>query len=94
MPREKTVNLCTIRKPIIVISGLVFLYDLFFIYNSLFHKRWPTAEKMKELGGTYPIVSFWIGTILILLILIAFQVGLGYLTYKAWAAKSHQSQAV
>jgi len=92
IPKEKNFNLKPIRTPITVISGLILVYDYFFIYNLIFHYSFPTAENMGELiWGKYPIVSFWIGTVLILTILIAFQIGLGYLTYKAWSSKSHQS---
>jgi hypothetical protein len=95
IPKKKNYNLKPIRTPITIILGLIFLYDYFFIYNIMFHYSLPNAESMGELvWGNYPIISYWIGTILILAILIAFQVGLGYLTYKAWSSKSHQSQAV
>jgi len=98
IPKAKKNSLKLIRKPITIISGLVFVYNLFFI-RALFDRFWPTAKTMEEIRGiypgvTYPIMSYWIGTILILAILIAFHVGLGYLTYKAWSSKSHQSQTV
>jgi len=98
IPKAKKNSLKPIRKPITIISGLVFVYDLFFI-RALFDRFWPTAKTIEEIrginpGATYPIMSYWIGTILILAILIAFQVGLGYLTYKAWFSKSHQPQTV
>jgi len=89
IPKGKRAVLTPIRAPITIISILVFVYDLFFVYRALFDKSWPIAQNMEE-WGYYPIVSFWIGTILILAILISFQVGLGYLTYKAWFSKSHQ----
>jgi len=53
-----------------------------FIYNTLFHKGWPATEEGEMLEG-FLIVSYWVGEILILLILIAFQTGLGILTYRA-----------
>jgi len=93
IPKEKIICLKPIRTPITIISGLVFAYDLFFIY-ALFDRFYPTAETMEEIEGSYPIISYWVGTILILAILIAFQIGLGYLTYKAWASKSREKQAV
>jgi len=88
VPKRKIIDLKTIRTPITIISGLVFIYDLFFIYNVLFHMSWPTAGKIEETGVDYPIMSFLVGEILILLILITFQIGLGRLTYRAWVSKS------
>jgi len=94
IPKENNFNLNPIRTPITIICGLVFVYDLFFIYNIMFHYSLPTAKNMGELvWRNYPIISFWLGTTLILVILIAFQVGLGYLTYKAWISKTNQPQA-
>jgi len=91
VPKEKLVNLKAIRTPTTIISGLVFMYDLFFIYNTLFHKGWPATEEGEALEG-FPFVSYWVGEILILLILIAFQTGLGILTYRAWVTKPRQPQ--
>ena len=88
VPKRKIIDLKPIRTPITIISGLVFIYDLFFIYNALFHMSWPTNGKFEEMGVNYPLISFWVGEILILLILITFQIGLGRLTYRAWVSKS------
>jgi len=91
IPKEKVASLTAIRKPIAIISVLVFIYDLFFIYNTLFHKGWPATKEGEALEG-FPFISYWVGEILILLILITFQTGLGILTYRAWVSKPRQPQ--
>ena len=91
-PKMKPINLITFRKSITWIIGFVVLYDIFFIQNMLFYGPWPTGED-KELWGSVPVVLFWAGEILILLTLIVFQIGLGILTYRAWAHKSQDADA-
>jgi len=95
-PKMKPKNLKAFRKSITVITGFVVLCNMFFIYNVLitshFQKHWNIREMM-EIDGIFLALAYLIGEILILMIIIAFQVGLGYLTYKAWISKTNQPQA-
>jgi len=92
-PKIKPVDLKVLRISITGITGFIVIYDIIFIYHILFYNTWPTSEMLAELVD-FPIAVYWVGEILILVILIAFQVGLGYLTYKTWFLKSHQPQTL
>ena len=78
-----TIRPSFMRKQIVIVSITVFLYDIFFAYNMIAHKSWFWDD---EVDVNFPIMSYWIGESTILLILIAFQIGLGFLIYRAWCA--------
>jgi len=89
--KTKPEGLKAVRRSIAAISGFVALCNIIFILCVLFFWSWPSAEKL-EILEDFPIVWFWVGEMLILIILAVFQIGLGYLTYKAWFPKSPQPQ--
>jgi len=91
-PKMKPKESIVFRKSITVITGFVVLLNILFIYNVLFHKHWDISEMM-EYDGIFLTVAYFTGEILILTVLIAFQTGLGILTYRAWVTKPRQPQA-
>jgi hypothetical protein len=93
IPKSKAADLSVIRKPITTSTSIVFIYDVFFVYYMLVEKSWPWEWPEEEIGENFPFVAYWSIEITILIILIAFNVGLGYLTYKAWWPKSPKTTA-
>jgi len=96
-PKMKPNNLTTFRKSITVITVFVSLCNILFMFIILltehFRKHWNIGEWI-EREGIFLTVAYFTGEILILLILIAFQIGLSHLTYRAWVSKSQENDTL
>ena len=87
-------NIRSIRKPITAVLSLVLICDLLLAYKLWNYKPWKNIVDQDDgVVGNFTVVSAWGWIDLLLISLVTvFQIGLIYLTYKAWATKSEDCQ--